>query len=130
MNRAETLSGNSKGKIIAGTPAKLPLRVFREGSSLNEKHQGRIGASPDLEGSLKLGYVNDGWQQFITETIEDLGTLEQGRLFDYLIVDEAQNLCDEMFLNLQNALLEGGLKDGRWIMFGDFTNQNIVAPKH
>jgi superfamily I DNA/RNA helicase len=53
--------------------------------------------------------------------------LEQTGIFDYLIVDEAQNLCDEVFLKLMDALLKGGLSNGRWTMFGDFTNQNIVS---
>lgn len=126
---AETLYSPNGGKVIAGTPAKLPSWAFRENDRLTSKHQQRLDGSPYLEGSLKLGYLDDGWQQFIAETIEDLNTLEQGPVFDYLIVDEAQNLCDEMFLNLQNALLKDGLENGRWIMFGDFENQKIVSPK-
>ena len=144
---AETLSRDNGGKVIAGTPASLPSLIISENekhAKLAAKHQQRLedlkksddstdieGALKltDLEGSLKFGYLDDHWQQFITETIEDLNTLEQGALFDYLIVDEAQNLCAEMFLNLQNALLKDGLKNGRWIMFGDFENQNIVSPE-
>lgn len=124
----ETLSGDSGGKVIAGTPATLPSLIFGENQNFAVKHQQRLDESPDLEGSLKLGYLNNSWEQFIAETIEDLNTLEQGPVLDYLIVDEAQNLCDEMFLNLQNALLKNGLETGRWIMFGDFTNQHIVSP--
>ena len=61
------------------------------------------------------------------ETLTDL----EGRppLFDYLILDEAQNLCDDVFLKLVDRLLKGGLVDGRWAMFGDFVNQNIVTPR-
>ena len=43
-----------------------------------------------------------------------------------MIVDEAQNLYDEVFLELMNALLKGGLANGKWRLFGDFENQNIV----
>ena len=50
----------------------------------------------------------------------------QGGTFDYLVVDEAQNLCNEVFLRLIDKLLKGGLTKGRFTMFGDFTNQNIV----
>ena len=59
------------------------------------------------------------------------GTLEDFKQerFNYLIVDEAQNLCDEESLKSMGALLEGGLTDGRWIMFGDFTHQSITSPK-
>jgi len=127
-NWTKTLSDSSGGRVIAGTPATLPYRVFEANQELAVKHQQRVDGSPDLEESLKLGYLDKGWQQFIAKTIEDLNTLEQDPVFDYLIVDEAQNLCSKMFLDLQDALLKNGLKNGRWIMFGDFMNQNIVSP--
>ena len=128
-NWTETLSDDNRSKVIVGTPATLPSQVFEENQDLAAKHQQRLDASSDLEGSLKLGYLDNGWQQFIAETIEDLNTLEQRQALDYLIVDEAQNLCDKVFLDLQDTLLKNGLKNGRWIMFGDFKNQNIVAPE-
>ena len=55
-------------------------------------------------------------------------TLPQESVFDYLVIDEAQNLCAEPFFDLFNRLLKGGLVNGRWTMFGDFVNQNIVSP--
>ena len=48
--------------------------------------------------------------------------------FNYLIVDEAQNLCDNKSLELMDRLLEKGLAKGSWAMFGDFTYQNIISP--
>ena len=48
--------------------------------------------------------------------------------FDYLIVDEAQNLCDQKSLKSMDNLLKGGLTNGNWAMFGDFTYQNIINP--
>ena len=131
---AKMLPSDNEGNVIAGTPATLPLGIFGENQDLASKHQQRLDDSkrsddsPDLEGSLKLGYLDNNWQQFIKETLKDLNTLEQGPVFDYLIVDEAQNLCSKMFLDLQDALLKDGLENGRWIMFGDFKNQNIVSP--
>ena len=44
------------------------------------------------------------------------------KFFDYLIVDEAQNLSDEVFLKLIDTVLKGKLANGRWAMFGDFEN--------
>lgn len=123
MKWANTLSSESGGRIMAGTPATLPSIIFSEDNELLAMHLQRLKNSPRLEQTLKLGYLDDGWQQFIEDTVEDL---EQD--FDYLIVDEAQNLCNEVFLGLMNALLKGGLVNGRWTMFGDFTNQNIVSP--
>lgn len=119
-----TLPDDNGGSVVAGTPATLPLEALGANETLRDKHQERLDVSPELNKSPRPASLNnDEWGDFIEETIQDLG---QGEVsFDYLIVDEAQNLCDEVFLELMNALLEDGLNEGRWAMFGDFTNQNI-----
>ena len=48
-------------------------------------------------------------------------------LFDVLVVDEAQDLTDELSLDLLDLVLEGGLKEGRWAFFGDFARQAIYS---
>ena len=121
---ANTLPGNSGGHVLAGTPMSLPLAAMpNEGA--RRKHRQRMDISQSLEESLQRGQLdNDGWESFVEETIKDLGTQPA---FDYLIVDEAQNLSDEVFLKLQDALVRDGLDNGRWTMFGDFKNQNLVT---
>lgn len=47
--------------------------------------------------------------------------------FDLLVVDEAQDLLSEPFLDVMELLLSGGLASGRWAMFGDFERQAIYA---
>ena len=46
-------------------------------------------------------------------------------LFDTLVIDEAQDLLASDFLDFFDVSLRGGLKCGRWLMFGDFNNQAI-----
>ena len=46
--------------------------------------------------------------------------------FDYAIVDEAQVLPSAVSLKMVDASLVGGIADGKWTMFGDFSNQNIA----
>lgn len=124
---AETFPKSSNGRIVAGTPATLPSWAFRSDNTLKNKHRKRLTDLPRLEESLKRGYhLDDNWSLFINETVKDL---ESGGVFDYLIVDEAQNLCDEIFLKLMDVLLKGGLVNGNWTMFGDFENQHIVASR-
>lgn len=121
---AETLSSGKGGRVVAGTPATLPLKVL-EGSPLKDNLQRSLDASPQLKESLKSGDLASEWRSFINETVKAMG---QGGIFDYLIVDEAQNLSDEVFLKLMDALLKGELANGRWGMFGDFTYQKIAFP--
>lgn len=47
--------------------------------------------------------------------------------FDYLIIDEAQDLITDEYIDVFNAILKGGLSDGKWTFYGDFNNQSIYA---
>lgn len=47
--------------------------------------------------------------------------------FDLVAIDEAQDLLQDPYLDVFDVLLEGGLKDGRWRMFGDFEQQAIYG---
>ena len=120
----KTLANDNGGKVVAGTPTTLPLEVLSENPQLRNNLQRLLDTPAQLAESLKPGPLNDEWGKFIKETIVGLGQVQAS--FDYLIVDEAQNLCDDVFLDLMDALLKGGLNAGRWTMFGDFTNQNIL----
>ena len=122
---AKTLPSDTGGRVVAGTPATLPFEALSGNQELQNGHRQRLEDSLQLEESLKRGELNEAWERFIKETIKDL---HQGNVsFDYLIVDEAQNLCEEVFLELQDALLKNGLAKGRWAMFGDFDHQNLVT---
>ena len=45
--------------------------------------------------------------------------------YDQIIIDEAQDLLKPPYLEIIDRLLIDGLQKGRWILFGDFTNQSI-----
>ncbi|WP_457100158.1 AAA family ATPase [Microbacterium sp. P5_E9] len=46
-------------------------------------------------------------------------------LYDYLVIDEAQDVATDVNLDFLDALLVGGLSLGRLLVLGDFSNQNI-----
>lgn len=52
---------------------------------------------------------------------------ETSKKFDMVVVDEAQDLMKPQILEVLNACLKGGLKDGRWVIFGDFHRQAIYG---
>jgi len=47
--------------------------------------------------------------------------------FDFLILDEAQDLMRPHYLDVLDLALKGGLAGGRWLMFGDFIGQDIFS---
>ena len=48
-------------------------------------------------------------------------------LFDQLVIDEAQDLITDEYLEFLNSILKGGLTEGHWRMFGDFERQSIYG---
>jgi hypothetical protein len=47
--------------------------------------------------------------------------------FDCVILDEAQDLMSDLYLECMDFLIRGGLKGGSWCLFGDFDNQDIYS---
>jgi superfamily I DNA/RNA helicase len=45
--------------------------------------------------------------------------------YDLIIIDEAQDLIKENYLDVFDTILKGGLRDGNFTLYGDFTNQSI-----
>lgn len=48
-------------------------------------------------------------------------------LFDEVIIDEAQDILIDIYLDYVDVILRGGLASGRWRMFGDFEKQAIYT---
>lgn len=47
--------------------------------------------------------------------------------FTRVIIDEAQDLIEDNYLQVLNLCLSGGLSNGKWTMFGDFSMQSIYS---
>ena len=56
-----------------------------------------------------------------------LDDVSDSDLFDELVVDEAQDILREEYLDFLDLSLKGGLSAGRWRFFGDFENQSIYG---
>jgi len=50
--------------------------------------------------------------------------------FDEIYIDEAQDIFNLYYFSVIDALLSGGIRRGRWIMFADFENQNIFLDSY
>ena len=75
----------------------------------------------DEENEADEGKLYDNVYPFYAE----LALTGAGPQFDFLIVDEAPDLCRSTYLDLMDGLLAGGLSEGCWAMLGDFSNQAI-----
>jgi len=50
-------------------------------------------------------------------------------VFDFLVLDEAQDLMEYKYLAILDLLLVGGLEKGHWAFFGDFKHQQLFGEK-
>jgi hypothetical protein len=72
----------------------------------------------------------DKIQQYYQEDLPEaaaLALLETGELYDKIVIDEAQDVIRDSYLEVLGCCLNKGLSRGRWTMFGDFSMQAIYA---
>lgn len=67
------------------------------------------------------------WQEELPKLAIDklLEKMDEQSLYDELVVDEAQDVLRENYLDFLDLNLKGGLAAGRWRFFGDFEKQVI-----
>lgn len=71
----------------------------------------------------------DFWTNILPTKVLDRALEGDAKIphFDSLVLDEAQDLLTEIYLDVFDLLLEGGLAGGQWVMFGDFERQAIFT---
>ena len=69
------------------------------------------------------------WQQELPMLTAESLLLREDELYlyDEIIVDEAQDILRESYLDILDLSLRGGLAAGRWRLFGDFEQQAIYG---
>ena len=75
---------------------------------------------PDVS-EKDTAYYRETLPQLFTEAFIDLEISP----FDVLILDEAQDLMTETYLDVFDIILEGGINEGRWYFFLDAEKQNL-----
>lgn len=90
-----------------------------------DRHAGKNEARRKLES----GRVEPQWydQTLPEQALES--ALELGPQFDYLVVDEAQDVALEQYLDVLDALLVGGLERAPVFITGDFDHQ-VIYRRH
>ena len=68
------------------------------------------------------------WRVKLPErAVEALLDDESEPRFDEIVVDEAQDILEDQYLDVLDLSLKGGLATGRWRVFGDFERQALYA---
>jgi hypothetical protein len=102
-------AGHLGVSFFAGTVASLMLRIS------DERVPADAGAA----------YWGSELPALVTERL--LSASVESPMYDMLIVDEAQDLLSDPFLDVLELVVSGGVAGGSWAMFGDFERQAIYA---
>ena len=100
-------------------------RIHSLMAQLVDRHAGRNEARRKLES----GRVEPDWYDVTLPEQALEAALELGPQFDYLVVDEAQDVALEQYLDVLDALLVGGLERGQVFITGDFDHQ-VIYRRH
>jgi len=65
------------------------------------------------------------WRDELPAAACDAALMASAESFDQLVIDEGQDLLYQTTLDYVDLLISGGLRRGRWQMFGDFAYQRI-----
>lgn len=102
------IKGNNSSGVYAGT-----LHSFLSQGTELETYAGEKEATNFFTDILPLDFLLHN------------ETFEESDKFDIIIIDEAQDLITLNYLEVFDSLLKGEISRGRWIFFGDFSNQAI-----
>ncbi|EMW7173311.1 nuclease-related domain-containing DEAD/DEAH box helicase [Vibrio fluvialis] len=68
------------------------------------------------------------WETNLPNAVFEEILLKEECPYNYLVIDEAQDILSiQNWLDCLDLLLEGGISNGRWSLFGDFELQNIYS---
>ena len=90
------------------------------------EHRISIGDSDGGDSHIWAGGQSEALLSVVRDAVAEFAEAGGEPPFNYLIVDEAQIMVEDIDLEVLNSLLRGGLLAGKWTMFGDFANQNIM----
>ena len=80
-----------------------------------------------ISGLITPGNARDFWENELPLIATDKLLESQSReyIFDELIIDEAQDILRDVYLDFLDLSLRGGIDAGKWRLFGDFEKQTI-----
>ena len=118
----EWLDDQTKGtEITAGTWHGIARHLILD-SSIAKEFIGQEGKALE-DGDTKQLFAE------IYPFYAEVALEESAAPFDVLVIDEAQDLCNQETLDVLNLAIPGGLAGGRWAIFGDFTRQALYGSR-
>lgn len=101
-------------QLTAGAPGQLIT------STIHGLMQQIVGKGPTETEAESSVYWEETLPNRALERLVSDATAQAAWQFDYLILDEAQDLLRPQFIDVLDMCMPDGLARGQWLMFGDF----------
>ena len=126
--RRESFDGKRVLLTCYNTPLAdwISTRLLKESKCSNLTIMGFHALMRTIVGTIPGEEPDSNWFENVLPNLV-LSLKNQLEKYDVLIVDEAQDLCIDQYLDVMDALLIGGLVGGKWRMFGDFYMQSLYT---
>ena len=113
---------------LLGEKLRQETKTFTKQMRTGTFHQWLLEIA-DIPYSKYLRSEPNFWKQQLPDRVIEILTSPgvESEFLDLLILDEAQDLFTERYLDIFNLILKGGLENGRWLIFGDFEKQDLYA---
>lgn len=105
--------------VVSGTFHSVARHLIYSSSLANEFQQIEIKARDSGHPQLLFG---EQYFSYCKRALQELGSM-----YEVLVVDEAQDFANIQYFKVLDLALRGGISNGRWAIFGDFTRQAIYG---
>lgn len=112
---------------LIGEWMQKQVEEWKDNITVSSLHSFLFEISKGYDYDKSQSNKQDFYTKYLPTLLKDIFQKGISRKFDKLIIDEGQDLIRDEYLNLFDAMLNGGLANGNWEIYGDFESQAIFA---
>ena len=112
---------------LIGEWMQKQLEEYKDRITVSSLHSFLFEQSKGFDYDQTQSNKQDFYSKYLPLLLRDIYRKGINKKFDKLIIDEGQDLIREEYLSLFDSILNGGLSNGFWEIYGDFERQAIYA---
>lgn len=112
---------------IIGEWMQKQVEGWKDKITVSNLHNYLFGISKGFDYDKSQINKQDFYSKYLPNLLKEFFKIGIGEKFDKLIIDEGQDLISEEYLGLFDSMLNGGLSNGCWELYGDFESQAIYS---
>jgi superfamily I DNA and RNA helicase len=112
---------------LIGEWMQKQVEEWKEIITVSSLHTFLLEESKGFDYNKSQSNKQDFYTKYLPNLLKNIFQKGISKIFDKLIIDEGQDLVREEYLSLFDSMLNGGLANGNWEIYGDFERQAIFA---